>query len=134
MKRRTFLTTASLSLFVSKLPAKASRSRRAAVIGHTGRGNYGHGLDVVWQKIPGVEIVGVADADSKGLEKALGRLKIERGFTDYRKMLSELRPEFVSVSPRHPDQHMQMALAAIENGVRGLYVEKPFCRTPAEAS
>ena len=133
MKRRTFLTTASLSLLVSKLPAKAYRSRRAAVIGHTGRGNYGHGLDVVWQKIPGVEIVGVADADSKGLQKALGRLKIERGFSDYRKMLSELRPEFVSVAPRHPDQHMQMALAAIENGVKGLYVEKPFCRTPTEA-
>jgi predicted dehydrogenase len=133
MKRRTFLTAASLSFLASKLPAKTSRSRRAAVIGHTGRGNYGHGLDVVWQKIPGVEIVGVADADSKGLEKALGRLKINRGFSDYRKMLSELRPEFVSVAPRHPDQHMQMALAAIEMGVKGLYVEKPFCRTPAEA-
>ena len=65
MKRRTFLTTASLSLLVSKLPAKAYRSRRAAVIGHTGRGNYGHGLDVVWQKIPGVEIVGVADAECR---------------------------------------------------------------------
>ena len=26
-----------------------------------------------------------------------------------------------------------MALAAIESGVKGLYVEKPFCRTPAEA-
>ncbi|MDA0350084.1 MAG: Gfo/Idh/MocA family oxidoreductase [Verrucomicrobia bacterium] len=133
MNRRTFLTAASLSLIASQLPAQTPRSRRAAVIGHTGRGNYGHGLDVVWQKIPGVEIVGVADADSKGLEKALGRLNIRRGFRDYRKMLSELRPEFVSVAPRHPDQHMQMAFAAIENGVKGLYVEKPFCRTPAEA-
>ena len=25
---------------------------RVAVIGHTGRGNYGHGLDTVWQQFP----------------------------------------------------------------------------------
>ena len=103
------------------------------MIGHTGRGNYGHGLDVVWQKIPGTEIAGVADEDEQGLKKALGRLKIERGFKDYRKMLRELQPEFVSVAPRHADQHLDMMLAAIQAGAKGLYVEKPFCRTPAEA-
>ena len=48
-------------------------------------------------------------------------------------MLADVRPEFVSVAPRHVDQHHDMALAAIEAGARGLYVEKPFCRTPAEA-
>jgi len=102
-------------------------------MGHTGRGNYGHGLDVVWQKISSAEIVGVADADSKGLKKALSRLKIKNGYSDYRKMLEETKPEFVSVAPRHPDQHLDMTLAAIHSGARGLYVEKPFCRTPAEA-
>ena len=35
---------------------------RVAVIGHTGRGNYGHGLDVVWREIANVQIVAVADA------------------------------------------------------------------------
>jgi predicted dehydrogenase len=133
MTRRSFLTAAATSCLAFQLPGAPVERRRAAVIGHTGRGNFGHGLDVVWQKFPGVEIVGVADADAKGLKKALSRLKIRRGFSDYRKMLSELRPEFVSVAPRHPDQHLPMALAAIEAGVKGLYVEKPFCRTPAEA-
>ena len=61
------------------------------------------------------------------------KLEIDRGYTDYRKMLSEVRPEFVTVCPRHADQHFDMALAAIKSGVKGLYVEKPFCRTPAEA-
>lgn len=133
MNRRTFLAAASLSLVASRLPAAAQHARRAAVIGHTGRGNYGHGLDVVWQKIPGVEIAGVADANEAGLKKTLARLKIENGFHDYREMLKKLRPEFVTVAPRHPDQHLEMALAAIEAGVKGLYVEKPFCRTPGEA-
>ena len=37
-----------------------------AVIGHTGRGDYGHGLDVVWRAFDNVQIVAVADADEKG--------------------------------------------------------------------
>jgi predicted dehydrogenase len=34
---------------------------------------------------------------------------------------------------RHVDQHRDVALAAIGAGVRGIYIEKPFCRTPGEA-
>ena len=103
------------------------------MIGHTGRGNYGHGLDTVWQKIPEVQIMAVADANPAGLSREMKKLGIDRGYSDYKKMLAEVRPEFVSVAPRHADQHHDMALAAIEAGAKGLYVEKPFCRTPAEA-
>lgn len=74
MTRRTFLLAGTLSMMAPRLSAQTVPVRRAAVIGHTGRGNYGHGLDVVWRKIPGVEIVGVADADPNGLEKAMRRL------------------------------------------------------------
>ena len=74
MTRRSFLAAIATSCLAFQLLGAPAQGRRAAVIGHTGRGNYGHGLDVVWQKIPGVEIVGVADADSTGLKKALGRL------------------------------------------------------------
>ena len=59
-------------------------NRRVAVIGHTGRGNYGHGLDVVWQQIEGVQIVAVADANRAGLANELKKLKIERGYADFR--------------------------------------------------
>ena len=133
MNRRLFLSSvSSLALLPSALHAAAPKKRRVAVIGHTGRGNYGHGLDVVWQKIPNAEIVGVADANAAGLKKAVTRLKTAKGFGDYRKMLNAVKPEFVSVAPRHTDQHLDMALAAIDAGAKGLYVEKPFCRTPAE--
>lgn len=104
-----------------------------AVIGHTGRGNYGHGLDTVWLKLPETEIVAVADPNETGLKKELKKLKVDRGFSDYRRMLTEVRPDLVAVCPRHPDQHRDMALAAIEAGAKGVYIEKPFCRTPAEA-
>lgn len=132
MKRRSFLAAASSATFASAFSASQAK-RKVAVIGHTGRGNYGHGLDTVWQKVSETEIVAVADADAKGLSKAQKKLSVDKGYSDYRKMLTEVRPEFVSVCPRHADQHHDMALAAIEAGVKGLYVEKPFCRSPAEA-
>lgn len=133
MQRRTFLIAGSALALASRHAIGQEPMRRVAVIGHTRRGDYGHGLDTVWKRIPGAEIVAVADADATGLTKAQARLGVERGYADYRTMLAETRPEFVSICPRHVDQHRDMALAAIEAGVRGIYIEKPFCRTPAEA-
>jgi predicted dehydrogenase len=47
-------------------------------------------------------------------------------------MLDRVQPDLVSIAPRWIDQHRDMAIAAAERGVH-IYMEKPFCRTPAEA-
>ncbi len=134
MKRREFLTaTAVASVAVAIRAAESASPLRVAVIGHTGRGNYGHGLDTMWRRLPETTIVAVADADAKGLEGALKKLEVTRGFRDYGQMLAETKPDIVAIAPRHVDQHRDMILAAVETGARGIYVEKPFCRTPAEA-
>jgi predicted dehydrogenase len=134
MNRRQFLLTTSAASAAMALPAAGNSNRlRVAVIGHTGRGNYGHGLDTMWLQLPETQIVAVADADAKGLEGTLKKLKLTRGFADYRAMLAEAKPDIVAIGPRHIDQHRDMALAAIESGARGIYIEKPFCRSPAEA-
>lgn len=130
MHRRAFLAT---SLAACSLAADPVPKLRVGVIGHTGRGNYGHGIDTMWLQLPGAEIVAIADADEKGLTTAKTRLKCEKGFADYRKMLAESKPDVVAAGPRHVDQHRDMLLAAIEAGAKGIYIEKPFCRTPAEA-
>lgn len=106
---------------------------RVAVIGHTGRGNYGHGLDEVWLEVPGVHVAAVADADPQGLAAAVKRLRGPRGYLDYRRMLDEVKPDLVSICPRWLDQHCDMVVAAAERGARGIYMEKPMCRTLAEA-
>ena len=106
---------------------------KVGVIGHTGRGNYGHGLDRVWLRIPSTRIVAVADPVEKGRKDCLKRLGVENGYADYRLMLQREKPDLVAVGPRHADQHRDMMLAAIQQGVKGLYVEKPFVRTLAEA-
>jgi predicted dehydrogenase len=126
---------AAASLFGSRAFADARPSRyRVAVIGHTGRGNYGHGLDTVWKRIPETDIVAVADADDAGRGKARMKLGLsaDAAYADYRAMLQTVSPDLVAVCPRHVDQHCEMILAAIKAGAKGIYVEKPFVRTPRE--
>lgn len=134
MDRRTFVTAASASLALPAVSHSADEKKfRVAVIGDTPRGKYGHGLDTVWLRVDGTEIVGVADADESGLAAAKKRLRVDQGFVDYHKMLAAVKPDFVAVCPRHPDQRRDMIVAAANAGARGIYVEKPFCRSPREA-
>jgi len=139
LNRRRFLATSGSALAAAALAspftltAAAAGIWRVAVIGHTKRGDYGHGLDVMWQRIPRTEIVAVADADANGLAGARKKLGGVQGFADYRKMLAETKPDIVAIAPRYADQHHAMCLASIAAGARGIYIEKPFCRTPREA-
>lgn len=133
-RRRCLLVASAAALAFPGIATAAPRARkRVAVIGHTGRGNYGHGLDTVWLGVADAQIVAVADADADGLQQAQQRLRVDAGFRDYQEMLRRVRPQIVAVCPRHVDQHAAMVLAAIDAGAEGIYVEKPFCRTPAEA-
>lgn len=105
---------------------------KVAVIGSTGRGDYGHGLDAIWQSMPQCEVVAVADQDETGRQKAMARTGAVRSYADYREMLSKEQPQIVAVCPRWIDQHRDMVLACAEHGCH-MYMEKPFCRTLAEA-
>ncbi|WP_461782796.1 Gfo/Idh/MocA family protein [Prosthecobacter sp.] len=133
MNRRRILASLPAVFAAHSLAASSGKKLRVAVIGHTGRGHYGHGLDTMWLKIPAVEIVAVADADAAGLAGALQKLGVTQGFADYRQMLSEVKPDIVAIGPRHVDQHRDMLLTAIKFGAKGIYIEKPFVRSPAEA-
>ena len=105
---------------------------KVAVIGSTGRGNYGHGLDAVWKTLPECQVVAVADDNAAGLKEAIGRTGAAKGYADYREMLDQERPQIVAVCPRWTDQHRDMALACAEHGCH-MYMEKPFCRDLVEA-
>ncbi|MCS6852290.1 MAG: Gfo/Idh/MocA family oxidoreductase [Gemmataceae bacterium] len=105
---------------------------KVAVIGRTGKGNYGHGLDVVWLTVENVEVVAVADEDPKGRAAAAARLKAPNAYADYRHMLEKERPHIVSVAPRFPDCHRDMVLACAHFGAH-VFLEKPMARTLAEA-
>ncbi|GAB4141583.1 MAG: Gfo/Idh/MocA family oxidoreductase [Planctomycetaceae bacterium] len=109
-----------------------SKIYRVAVVGSTGRGNYGHGLDTAWLAVPQTQIVAVADDNKAGLLAASRRLNVKQTFSDYRKMFDVIKPDIAAICPRWVDQHANMAIAAAERGIH-VYLEKPFCRNLVEA-
>lgn len=125
--RRAFLTLAAGPLLTG-----TPKRYRVAVIGHTGRGNYGHGMDTVWGALANMEVVAVADADEAGRASAVKRIGAARSYADYREMLRQEKPEIVAVGPRWMDQRVAMVTAAAEAGAH-IYMEKPFALTLADA-
>jgi predicted dehydrogenase len=108
------------------------RTYRVAVIGRTGKGGYGHGLDVVWKDLDNVTVVAVADPDAKGRADAARRLGAKNAYADYRRMLEKERPQLVSVADRYLDLHKEMVVACARAGA-SIFLEKPMARTLAEA-
>src|SRR5205085_4746722 len=102
------------------------------IIGHTGKGDYGHGLDVIFNGRGNIEVVAVADPVPAGRAAAAARSKALRQYEDYRLMLEKEKPRLVCIAPRWTNQHHAMALAALGIGAH-LYMEKPFTQTLAEA-
>jgi predicted dehydrogenase len=106
---------------------------RAVVVGETGQGNYGHGIDLAFVGLPGVTVVAVADPDEAGRAGALSRTGASTGYADYREMLERERPDVVAVGPRQPHRREVMLQAAIRSGAKAIYTEKPFARSLDEA-
>lgn len=133
MKRREFISSAAVGLAAlaasrSRVARSEDRRYRVAVIGRTGRGNYGHGLDVVWNNIDQAQVAAVADEDAQGRAAAAKRLRAPRAYADYHEMLEKERPQIVSVAPRWLDCHRDMVLACAEHGCH-VFLEKPMCQT-----
>ena len=110
----------------------ADKKYRVGIIGRTGKGNYGHGLDTVWQHVDQVEVVAVADDHEGGRAAALKRTGAKKSYADYREMLAKEKLDIVAICQRWIDQHHEMAMAAAEHGCH-IYMEKPFCPTLKEA-
>ncbi|MEZ6145905.1 MAG: Gfo/Idh/MocA family oxidoreductase [Planctomycetaceae bacterium] len=108
------------------------KTYRVAVFGRTGKGDYGHGVDVCWLDHPQTEVVAVADENPDGRAAAAKRLGVNCAFADYVEMLNEVKPDILAIGPRWIDQHRDATVAAGERGVH-VFMEKPFCRTLEEA-
>ncbi len=108
------------------------RRYRACVIGSTGRGGYGHGLDKAFQRIPGVTVVAVADPDEKGRLEAARRAGASKTYADWREMLRKEKPDLVSLGPRWAVDRLEMVAAAAEVGAH-IYMEKPIAQDLEEA-
>lgn len=98
---------------------------RAAAIGRTGAGNYGHGLHTAYKNIENVEFVAIADPDEAGRKKAVEESNAQCSYADYRDMLEKEELDIVSVGPRWVTEHVEMVTACLEAGC-SVYCEKPM--------
>ena len=73
---------------------------RVGIIGHTGRGNYGHYLDMAFVGVEGAEIVALADPDEAGRQAAVAKTGAPTGYADYVQMLEEEKPDIAVVASR----------------------------------
>ncbi len=105
---------------------------KACIVGHTGRGGYGHGLDLAFQKIPGVAVAGVADPDEKGRDGAMRRAGAAKGYADWREMLRVEKPDLVVAASRWVEGRAEVAIEALEQGAH-VFVEKPMAVSLEEA-
>ena len=142
LTRRKFLRNSSLAvgaaafgspaLFSAEALNREGQKYRAGIIGHTGRGDYGHGLDVIFNDHDAIHVVAVADPNAAGRAKVVERTKAPRQYDDYREMLEKEKPQLVSIAPRWTDQHHAMAMAALKAGAH-IFMEKPIMQTLVEA-
>ena len=137
MTRRYFVRLVSSAGFVAgtglrRLAAEPAAKLKAAVIGHTGHGDYGHGLEGVFANRPNVELAALADPDPDGRAKTAAKIRAPRSYADYRELLEKERPNLLSIAMRQSDRHYAIALAALQAGAH-VYCEKPFVTAPVES-
>jgi len=101
------------------------RTYRAAAIGSTGHGDFGHGIDLALVDLPGVQFVAIADDDPVGLKEAGKRCGVERLYNDYRQMLEKERLDLVCIGMRHADRHEKVVTDCAAAG-KHMYCEKPL--------
>ena len=104
---------------------------RTAAIGHTGAGNYGHGLHLAYKGLENVEFIAVADPVEAGRKKAMAETGALRGYIDYHEMLDQEDLDIVSVCPHAITEHLDMVLACLEANCH-VYCEKPITATLAD--
>ena len=109
----------------------SQKTYRAAAIGHTGAGNFGHGLHIAYKDIENVEFIAVSDPNEAGREKAAAEAGALRSYADYRDMLEKETLDIVSVCPRLTSEHVAMVTACLEAGCH-VYSEKPMTSTLAD--
>lgn len=80
MTRRRFMGRSLSLAAMATVPIRAAEvtgsggpTFRAAIIGHTGHGNYGHEQDLIFNGRENIAVVAVADPDSAGLAQAAAR-------------------------------------------------------------
>ena len=114
---------------------------RAAVIGC---GRIGCGFDddprrkyasshaSAYLRTDGIDLVALCDTDEEKLERYGTKFGVRRRYTGYKEMLEKEELDVVSICTLS-SSHLEIARAAVESGVRGIFCEKPIAESLSAA-
>lgn len=105
-----------------------ARKYRVGIVGSTGRGDYGHGLDRAFEDRERFEVVAVADPSADGRKAAGKRLGVTQLYDDPKEMLAREKLDIVSIGPRWLTDRVAHVQLAAKAGCH-IYCEKPFAAT-----
>ena len=77
-------------------------------------------------------IVAAADVVEDNLDRVCSKWNIPNRYTDYREMIEKEAPDIISIATR-PGNHAEITAFAAEQGVKGIYCDKPLCASMEEA-
>jgi predicted dehydrogenase len=80
----------------------------------------------------GIELAALCDTDEEKLERYGTKFNVRGRYVDYREMLERERLDVVSICTRS-NSHLEIARAAAETGVRGIFCEKPIAESLSAA-
>jgi UDP-N-acetylglucosamine 3-dehydrogenase len=99
---------------------------KVAVIGV---GSMGRNHARLYWELPSVKLVSVADSSETSVSQVAQRYNTA-GFTDYRRMLDEQKPDAVTIAVP-TGSHLEVALEVIQRGIH-LLIEKPIAFSVSE--
>jgi predicted dehydrogenase len=101
---------------------------RTAIIGC---GRISHTHAATYRRHPDIDLIAGVDVNAENLETFRSHWEVPHGFADYETMLSEIRPDLVSICT-YVGTHWPMLKACAAAGVQGVICEKPMLNSPAE--
>lgn len=108
-----------------------ARTWRIGVVTRAGEKG-GHGVELAFAGLPGVEIAAVADADPASRAKVQAATGARTGYADWQELLQRERPDILCLCSREPVGRPAIVAAAAAAGCH-IYCEKPMAASLADA-
>jgi len=80
---------------------------------------------------PEISLVALCDSNKDQLARAQAQYAIGKGYSDYRRLIDEVKPDILAVATRTRERPAIIE-HALATGVRALHVEKPLCNSVAQ--
>lgn len=105
---------------------------KAAVIGHTGSGDFGRGLDRAFQRISGARLIALTDINTEKAEESQIKSGAKSVYHTYQRMIKDESPDLVVIASSWSGERLPMAKEALDSEAN-LFCEVPFTLTLKEA-